>query len=144
MCTPARAKAGLIALFLAAPPGLAEDLAQPGTSWEGSVKLVEVEKGRPKFSSTDSRLVIRTRDGDKFSGEFWCATNSRGLAIEGSVDKKGTVRFKVTKEIRGEWRKDLVANAAFLGKLKDKEIAGRFGVPGNNARYGEIRVQLKE
>lgn len=122
----------------------ADDLAPAGSRWEGSVKTVEVNMGRSKFSSIDCSLLVRSRDGDKFTGEFWCDNNRKGLVIHGTIDKKGTMRFTVTKEIRGEWRKDLVDNAAFLGKAKGKEIEGRFGIPGNNARYGEISVKLKE
>jgi hypothetical protein len=54
------------------------------------------------------------------------------------------VRFTAGKDLRGESLGDLVGNARFEGKLGEKVLRGRFAIPGNNARFGEISLKLKE
>ena len=59
------------AIWLAAPPTLAEDPAQPDSIWEGSLKVSNRIDGKLRINTHDCRLVILERDGTKLSGEFW-------------------------------------------------------------------------
>ena len=123
----------------------ADDAVQADTEWTGSPKGVIVENGTPRFNSFDARIVILERDGKDFTAELWWDNDVRAVAIAGTIDKAGSVRFTVTKEIKGESAfKDLIDNGRFRGTLKGKRLWGRVAVPGTSARYGELNVKLNE
>jgi hypothetical protein len=122
----------------------AEDHARAGTQWEGSLKAVSFRDGKPQFNSFDARFVVKNRQEREFTAELWWDNDDKGVAVSGTIDEQGIVRFKVTKELNGQHHKDLVDNGRFLGAIKNKELKGRWADPGNNLRFGEIRVALKE
>lgn len=132
-----------IALFASAN---AEDHAQPDSAWEGAAKTFNRIDGKPQINTYDCRLKILTRDGAKFTGEYWWNKDERGLAIEGKIEKGG-MRFTATKELAGKGLDDLVGNARVVGRFRGKEMKElhlKFTVPGTQARSGESVVKLKE
>lgn len=123
---------------------LGDDPAQPDTIWEGTIKVSARVNGKLQFNTYDCRLVVLERDGNKFTGEFWCNNDARGLGIEGTIEKGG-MRFTASKELRGESLNDLVGNVRVSGRFRGKEMKElqlKFSVPGTQPRSGEIKVKL--
>jgi hypothetical protein len=123
----------------------ADDLAQPGTRWVGSIKTANPEgagkKQRVRMRSTDATLIIRSRDDKEFTADFTWGKES-GVAVKGTIDKKGSVVFRATKDLRKTESDDLVDNARLQGTFKGEQFIGRYIVPGNDARSGEIKLEL--
>lgn len=124
----------------------AEDHAQPDSVWEGAAKTVNRIDGKLQINTYDCRLTVLTREGAKFTGEYWWNNDERGIAIEGKIERGG-MRFTATKELRGKGVGDLVGNARVAGRFRGKdmkELQLKFTVPGTQARSGEILVKLKD
>jgi hypothetical protein len=125
---------------------IAEDHAQPDSVWEGTAKTFNRIDGKPQINTYDCRLTILTREGAKFTGEYWWNKDERGIAIEGKIEKGG-MRFTATKELAGKGLDDLVGNTRVAGRFRGKEMKElqlKFTVPGTQARSGEIVVRLKD
>jgi hypothetical protein len=134
-------------LLLTGTEGRAEDLAQPGTQWVGSIKRANPERrGKKvgiKLSSTDAKLVIRSRDGKEFAADFFWGKED-GVAVKGTLDKDGDVVFRATKDLKKTESRDLVDNARLQGRFKGDQFFGRYIIPGNDARSGEIKLELQK
>ncbi len=128
----------------------ADELLQAGSEWVGTYKLTTISKGdrQPSISSNEFRFVVKSRDEEKFKGEMWAKTrfDNNGMQIEGTIDKKGVIRFAPTKEIgdRFFWPDNSVGFFNFTATAAGARIAGKGGlVTGNTHRLLEFDVTLK-
>jgi hypothetical protein len=135
---------GLVVLMTSPPTASAdpEDPGVVGSKWEGFIKVVRIERPRPKFRTSDAQLKITKREGEKFTGELTLERGKQVIELVGVIERNGTVKFTVSKVLRGERASHLVANARFLGRLKDNAIRGRYTIP-HTRKFGEIAVKLK-
>jgi hypothetical protein len=136
---------GLCVLMTTPPIAAAADPEDPaivGSRWEGFIKVVRIERRRAGFRTSDAQLKITKRDGENFTGELTWGRGMNVIQLVGVIERNGTVKFTVSKVLRGERAPHLVANARFLGRLKDNAIRGRYTIP-NTRKYGEIAVKLK-
>lgn len=134
-------------MFSAALDARAEDLAQPGTRWIGSIKRANPERvGKKivnKLSTTEAALVIRSRDDKSFTADFFWGKED-GVGVKGTIEKNGSVVFRVIKDLKKTESNDLVDNARLQGSFKDDQFIGRYIIPGNDARSGEIKLELQK
>uniref|UniRef100_A0A7C2K0V4 DUF5666 domain-containing protein n=1 Tax=Schlesneria paludicola TaxID=360056 RepID=A0A7C2K0V4_9PLAN len=135
-------------LILFAAESRAEDPAIAGTRWVGSAKVADPEgKGKKKkvrLTTTEYVLIILSRDGEKFTGEVHRDKGRRVVQVEGKIDNKGITDFRVTRRLKGAEADDIVDNARHHGRFKDDEYTGKFLIPGNDARSGEIHLKLQK
>lgn len=124
-------------------------LAPVGTVWEGTYKAVEVSvstTGRrsTKRVTSDLRIEVTQRKGEKFTGVFWLDNGKKGYTIEGTIDGKGAIAFKYTKKLKGSWPSDMVDNAVVKGLLRRDELVARFAKGGNEQIVGDIVAKIKK
>ena len=79
-----------------------------------------------------------------FTGEVHRNKGRQVVRVEGTIDKTGLADFRVTKRLKGAEAGDIVDNARHHGRFKDDEFTGKFIVPGNDARGGEIKLKLQK
>lgn len=137
------------AFSLAAPP--AEDHFTAGSKWAGVMKWTHTPDRRkgergPQHRSTDASLTVTARAEGSFTGAYQWDKEKNAVEISGTIDAKGAVKFTVTKELHGDLKNNLVANARFVGRLKAESLTGRFvvpgsGSPGNGASIGTISLK---
>jgi hypothetical protein len=123
----------------------ADDPAQPGTSWEGVLKMVD-PKGKDdlKLTSTEWVLTITARDGKKFVGEVRQGKGKKTFKIEGKVEENGVADFVITERVKALGADDLVGNARYHGTFKNDKFIGKFSIPGDNPRGGILQLNLKK
>jgi hypothetical protein len=133
--------------FVAEAARAADDPAQAGTRWVGSIKGAKPERvGKrivTKLQSTEATLVIRSRDGKDYTADFFWGKNS-GIAVKGTINDKGSVTMRAVKDLKETNSTDLVDNARLQGTFKGEQFIGRYIVPGNDARSGEIKLELQK
>lgn len=150
-----KAVAGLALLIggmlVLAEESRADDLAQPGTRWVGNKKTADPKdkkknRGEIKYSSTEFVLIIKERDGKKFKGETRQGKekDQRVKTVEGTISEKGVADFRVTERLKGATADDNVDNFRHHGTFKDDQYIGKFTVPGNDLRWGEINLTLEK
>jgi hypothetical protein len=138
----------IILLACQIPLCAADDLAQPGTRWFGSLKKANPEgkgkKQKVQLTSTEFLLIIQTRDGEKFTGEVHRDKGRRVVEVAGTIDKTGLSEFRVTRRLKGAERDDIVDNARHRGRFKDDQYTGKLLIPGNDTLYGEVKITLQK
>jgi hypothetical protein len=120
-------------LYLAAAdePAKPGDPLQDGTVWEGTYNRVEVlPNGRRRELNWDSKLKITERDGKDFKGELWLHKEELGMEVKGTVSERGVVTLKFAKEIKGDWRGDVVGKIRAGGSIKGKKLVIDLTIPG--------------
>jgi hypothetical protein len=137
----------VVGLFIGGTATWAGDLAQPGTRWVGAIKRANPERAGKKIvtkvSSTEAALVIRNRDEKEFTADFFWGKDD-GVGVKGTIEKNGSVTFRVVKDLKKTDSKDLVDNARLHGSFKNEQFIGRYIIPGNDARSGEIKLELQK
>jgi hypothetical protein len=128
--------------------GPADDLAQPGTRWVGSIKKADPEgkgkKRRIKLTSSEYVLIIKTREGKEFTGEVLRHKGQKITEVAGTITDKGIADFRVAKRLKGATADDIVDNGRHHGSFKGEEFNGYFIIPGNDARAGEVNLKLEK
>ncbi|MFL5339929.1 MAG: hypothetical protein ACJ8F7_07250 [Gemmataceae bacterium] len=118
-----------------------EDVAVAGAEFVGTFKQVRVNQntGKTSLYTTDCKIIIKSRDSDKFTGEFWKNRDRDRMEIEGTIDNKGKIKFTLTKELRGTWDNKIIGQYKFDGTIKGKTMY----VPGYYPGYKESRIDAK-
>lgn len=141
---------GCAVLAASAAYVLAKESFAEGTTWTGTIKTVHVNTRTKKLSDASSRdikLVIKTVDEGKFTGEFYQDRDREALEVEGKITAKGAVTFAPTKKIKGGWPENIVGNWQFSATLKGKQISGSATLPATNGSYtatSSYSMKLKE
>jgi serine/threonine protein kinase len=94
------------------------DQAGAGTVWKGTFR--RNEKGRD-VARGDVTLKVRKREGTRMEGELWIANETRGLAIEGTIDPLGNFAWRPTEVLAGNWAVDIL-NSRARGTIRGKQI----------------------
>jgi hypothetical protein len=121
-----------------------ETYAAPvGSEWVGVWRNFS-SKADPgeRVTSSDARLKITSRDGDKFQAELWLDMGKRGLALEGTIAASGAANLKgnVAKVLKGEFAQDIVGRTRIEGYLRGGVINAKYQIPGG-ARFGELELK---
>ncbi len=141
---------GCLVLAFAGAFAAAKDHFDEGSTWTGLMKTTRFDnrtKRATNTSSKDIKLVIKSVDNDKFTGEFYQDSDREALKVEGKITSKGGVTFHPTEKIKGGWPENIVGNWQFSATLKGKQITGRATIPATNNSYtavSEYTNKLKE
>jgi len=141
---------GCTVLAASAAYVIAKESFTEGSTWTGTMKSAHYDtrtKRPSNASSRDIKLVIKTVDDGKFTGEFYQNSDREGLEVEGKIKSNGTVTFAPTKKIKGGWPENIIGNWQFSATLKGKQISGSATIPATNGSYTAISsytMKLKE
>jgi hypothetical protein len=93
--------------------------------------------------NTDVKVKILERDGAKFKGEYWFENSTKRVCIEGDVDARGNISWRVTKILTPPLPEALL-DTLVMGTIKNERIyaCGYFHLP--RLVIGKFNVRLKK
>ncbi len=131
-------------------PARADDLtprvdpAVVGSEWVGgSVGASKRPGERPEIKSSDAKLVITERDGEKFAGIIAFKNGEKRAEVRGTIKPAGTMQFILTKDLSGG-ANDVIGLVKVRGKLKDERMDLSFQGTIGTKRVGAIGLELKK
>ena len=112
------------------------------SEWAGQFTRVPSATEKSVFA-TDGRLVVTELDGESFVAQCSFNNGKDIVQVDGTCKKSGSITFKYTKVIAGDFPKDAIGSV-FKGKLlRGTEMRLQFFTPGTN-RTGTFNLKLKE